>query len=483
MKSNSQLTPGYAGDDDSVDAHATWAKADDRLRLAWTEGAVEAWEREAGNGLTVCFALGVDHAYAVQAAFGARGIAAEVITGDTGERERAGILGRFRSGETRVLINVNVLREGFDVPAAEVLLCLRPTGSLTLWLQMLGRVTRPKAGGAPALVLDLTDNGVWFRGQRLPYNPETAYKWSLVERSVAPPGESPEKECEGCGALVATATRVCGAYVEDVDVAGGFRECGYEFGEDCAGCREWRPWDSYSYSLGQLESYKDRWALPGWALAILAAGESRCWLCIEPALVAADALVEQAREEEEEERAFRAAVLEERRAALRRGYPKPAALQPASTGNGVNVRGYAAGGIWIGHRRGGGRVANPFGLGYQKHALKWAGAADQLGEMLTQRLRAWGGGAAGVPAALEDAWERGGAGRATRRLCGYGRKWRGCCANAAGRRGGGRSISCVRTAGGGATGRVNAGWARRSGRRAADPRRRDTREQRESPAG
>ena len=183
-----------AGWQDGVDAPAVWNKADDRLQLAWTDGAVAHWQANADNRPTVCFALSVAHADAVRGAFAAAGVSAEVVTGDTPPLERGQILDRFAAGETLVLVNVNVFREGFDCPAAAVLLCLRPTDSLVLWRQMVGRVMRPKPDGGKAVILDLTDNPAVFHREKMPYLPITPYAWSLEPRKIGLPGPAPEKE-------------------------------------------------------------------------------------------------------------------------------------------------------------------------------------------------------------------------------------------------------------------------------------------------
>jgi superfamily II DNA or RNA helicase len=71
------------------------------------------------------------------------------------------ILERFRTGETLVISNVGILTEGFNLPSIEAVQCARPTKSLSLWLQMVGRGLRPSAGKEYALILDHTEN--WMK--------------------------------------------------------------------------------------------------------------------------------------------------------------------------------------------------------------------------------------------------------------------------------------------------------------------------------
>lgn len=71
---------------------------------------------------------------------------ADWVCGETSKENRAMILDRFRSGEVPVLCNFGITVEGFDLPAVEIILQGRPTKSQSLFVQMLGRATRPLPG-------------------------------------------------------------------------------------------------------------------------------------------------------------------------------------------------------------------------------------------------------------------------------------------------------------------------------------------------
>ena len=75
---------------------------------------------------------------------------------DTATRDAT--IGRFVSGETLILSNVDLFGEGFDVPAIEAVIMLRPTQSLSLYLQQVGRGLRPLAGKETAIILDHAGN-------------------------------------------------------------------------------------------------------------------------------------------------------------------------------------------------------------------------------------------------------------------------------------------------------------------------------------
>jgi superfamily II DNA or RNA helicase len=106
----------------------------------------------------VVFAINCSHSMAIAARFRAAGIPAEHLDGETPDDERKAIIERFRTGETLVLCNVNIVTEGFNLPNIEAVQIARPTKSLSLWLQMVGRGLRPSEGKQHALILDHTDN-------------------------------------------------------------------------------------------------------------------------------------------------------------------------------------------------------------------------------------------------------------------------------------------------------------------------------------
>ena len=70
----------------------------------------------------------------------------EVVSGATPKKEREAILERFKSGETEVIANVGVLTTGFDFPALDTIILARPTMSLALYYQTVGRAIRPYPG-------------------------------------------------------------------------------------------------------------------------------------------------------------------------------------------------------------------------------------------------------------------------------------------------------------------------------------------------
>ena len=104
------------------------------------------------------FCVDVAHSRLVHAALEERHIASELVLGDTSQDDRRAALERFRAGTSRALVGCEVFTTGFDVPHVDLIAMLRPTQSKGLYVQMLGRGTRPASGKQDCLVLDFAGN-------------------------------------------------------------------------------------------------------------------------------------------------------------------------------------------------------------------------------------------------------------------------------------------------------------------------------------
>ena len=161
------------------------------------------WARRNGGRITVVFAVSVAHSLALRDEFRSLGVTAEHLDGTTPEGERAAILARLERGETRVVCNVGVLCEGWDCPPVKCLVIARPTKSLSLWMQMAGRILRPHGGIAPLIL----DHGGNVDRHGLPHKDRD---WSLdTKAGVAKPGEPPMRVCKDCFAYVPAGTKAC----------------------------------------------------------------------------------------------------------------------------------------------------------------------------------------------------------------------------------------------------------------------------------
>ena len=108
-----------------------------------TGNALEHYKKHCDGMQAIVFAVNIDHSKSVVSQFNEAGIPSAHLDGTFGKIEREDIVERFKYGETRILSNVNILTEGFDIPGIEAAILLRPTKSLALFLQMVGRALRP----------------------------------------------------------------------------------------------------------------------------------------------------------------------------------------------------------------------------------------------------------------------------------------------------------------------------------------------------
>ena len=121
---------------------------------AITGDAVEHYQRLAPGKRAVAFCVSVAHAQHVAAEFNVAGIVAEFLDGTQDALERDARIKRFEAGTTLVLSSCDIVSEGFDLPAIEVAILLRPTQSLSLYLQQVGRALRVFPGKREAIILD-----------------------------------------------------------------------------------------------------------------------------------------------------------------------------------------------------------------------------------------------------------------------------------------------------------------------------------------
>lgn len=150
------------------------------------------------------FCAGVRHAQHVRDSLIRQGIRAACVTGETPKGERSEILAAFKEGRIQAVTNANVLTTGFDAPSIDLIAMLRPTLSVSLYVQMAGRGMRVAPGKADCLVLD-------FAGVVSMHGPITDV--DPGGRSGDGEGEAmiPAKECESCHELCAVACRICPA--------------------------------------------------------------------------------------------------------------------------------------------------------------------------------------------------------------------------------------------------------------------------------
>ncbi len=123
-----------------------------------TGSAVAEYQKFLPGQRAIAFCVSVEHSRHVASQFNAAGIPAAHVDGETDPIERDRILKAFEAGQVHVLTNVELFGEGFDLPAVVGCIMLRPTQSLGLYLQQVGRALRPAPGKDCAIILDHAGN-------------------------------------------------------------------------------------------------------------------------------------------------------------------------------------------------------------------------------------------------------------------------------------------------------------------------------------
>lgn len=166
--------------------------------------AIKHYKRLANGKQAICYLPSVEISKQIANEFTCNGISAAHIDGETPEQERNSIIERFRTGEIKILCNVDIISEGFDVPDCECTILLRPTKSLTLFIQQSMRSMRYKPNKR-AIIIDHVNNIESFGF------PDAYREWLLEGH----PHKSKEKAepmlkiCRNCFAAVPINTRIC----------------------------------------------------------------------------------------------------------------------------------------------------------------------------------------------------------------------------------------------------------------------------------
>jgi DNA repair protein RadD len=173
--------------------------------------AVGHYRKHLAGQTAIAFCCSVAHAEAVADAFQLQGITAASIDGSMDGATRRGLLEDLGAGRVKVLTSCQLIGEGIDVPSVGGCILLRPTSSVSLHLQMIGRCLRPSPGKPAAVILDHVGNTLRL-GHHLEDRDWTLDGIKKRDREAAPS----VKVCPACFAAMASQARQC-------------VECGHEF--------------------------------------------------------------------------------------------------------------------------------------------------------------------------------------------------------------------------------------------------------------
>lgn len=173
-----------------VQKSGDWKATDLALRLdkpSITGDSVHYYRKYADGDPCVVFCATVAHAQHVADEFRAAGYRAFAVDGQTDRAERSRILKGLGTGEVQVVTSCDIISEGTDIPAIRCAILLRPTASLGLYLQQVGRALRLAPGKKDAIIIDQVGNTARHG------KPDSLRAWSLVGEL---PADKEKREAE-----------------------------------------------------------------------------------------------------------------------------------------------------------------------------------------------------------------------------------------------------------------------------------------------
>lgn len=151
---------------------------------------------------TIVFAVNVAHSLSIAERFEKVGVRVAHLDGSTPETQRDAMLRDLGTGRIEIITNCQVAVEGLDIPSIKCVVHARPTQSVTVWRQTVGREMRPWNGVVP-LLLDHAGN---FDRLGCPFEDVA---WSLKDRPKRVGGQEPMRKCPACGGYAPLSRVTC----------------------------------------------------------------------------------------------------------------------------------------------------------------------------------------------------------------------------------------------------------------------------------
>lgn len=190
----------------------TKQSVDDTMKTVVFGDVIGHYEKLAKGKQAIVYTHSVEASENVSKAFNKAGYNSMAVSGKTPKEERETAMRAFRNGDLKTIVNCELFTEGIDLPNVDVCIMLRPTQSLSLYLQFAMRALNPREGKT-AIIIDHVGNVERFG------LPNQDREWSLQgvvkKKQTAKIGEPTVRVCEMCFATFWSKERIC-------------PECGYE---------------------------------------------------------------------------------------------------------------------------------------------------------------------------------------------------------------------------------------------------------------
>jgi len=190
-----------------------------------TGDAIEHYKKYLFPRSAIVFCVRVDHAEHVAAQFLAAGVRAASVDGTMDRATRRDRIEGLADGRYQILTSCALISEGLDIPDVGGVILLRPTKSVAMFLQQIGRALRPKPSGENAIILDHVGN-IIHHGL-----PDAQRPWTLDDRKKKPAAD-PVTQCEVCFRVFPTYPGWKTEYLEAI-AQGREPDCDVPDDDDC----------------------------------------------------------------------------------------------------------------------------------------------------------------------------------------------------------------------------------------------------------
>lgn len=146
----------HSGEEYNITALAEYMSQESLIQKSAHKAASYFRATNRKKGLAFC--VDVNHAFALGFELRKYGIKVDIVHGKMSEEKRQVVYQEFEHGETEILLNVELLTKGADFPCIDAVFCFRPTESMRLWFQMIGRGIRLFAGKTECYLFDFSGN-------------------------------------------------------------------------------------------------------------------------------------------------------------------------------------------------------------------------------------------------------------------------------------------------------------------------------------
>jgi DNA repair protein RadD len=202
-----------AGEFRAEDLHAKVVRRDITKRAL-----EEAWDRAGHRHHWLIFGVDIEHVEMINEILSEMGISSRMVHSKIGD-DRDKNINAFLNGEVKALVNADILTTGFDFPALDCIILLRPTNSVVLHVQIMGRGTRPfyadgfdlneTEGRLAAIAASYKQNCLIldFAGNTKRLGPINDPK--IPKKRGEGGGDVPIKTCNECGVMHHISARFC----------------------------------------------------------------------------------------------------------------------------------------------------------------------------------------------------------------------------------------------------------------------------------